>query len=131
MSQELKRLLVVGSIVLAFLGAIYHSYSGELAEQRALFAERAEFHSALLERATETALEIANGLRVAAQDSLASPGPAASQYTALLGDIPEREGYGLIGLIPPPDPDTQLNLTGLGHLPDEPAVRREIDRSTA
>ncbi len=131
MSQELKRLLVVGSIVLAFLGAIYHSYSGELAEQRALFAERAEFHSALLERATETALEIANGLRVSAQDRLASPGPAASQYTALLGDIPEREGYGLIGLIPPPDPDTHLNLTGLGHLPDEPAVRREIDGALA
>lgn len=131
MSQELKRLLVVGSIVLAFLGAIYHSYSDELAEQRALFAERAEFHSALLQRATETALEIANGLRVAAQDSLVSPGPVASRYTALLGDIPDREGYGLIGLVPPSDPDSHLNLTGLGQLPDEPAVRRELDGALA
>jgi PAS domain S-box-containing protein len=131
MPQRLKRLLVVGSIVLAFLGAIYHSYSDELAEQRGLFAARAAFHSTMLERATETALEVANGLRVAAQNALATPGPAASRYAALLGDIPDRGGYGLVGLAPAADADTHLNLTGLGRLPEDPVIRREIDGALA
>lgn len=131
MFTRLNRIIVVGSIVLAFLGAIYHSFATKLSEERALFAERGQLHSSMLRSSTGTALEIVDGLKVAARNILMSPKPPASAYSPLLEKMPDRNAYGLFGLQAPSDPHTSLNLTGLGSFPVESSRRQEIDAALA
>ncbi len=131
MFTRLNRITVAGSIILAFLGAIYHSFATKLSEERALFLERGQLHSSMLRNSIGTALEIADGLNVAARNILTSSQPPASAYPSLLEKMPDRNAYGLFGLRAPTDPDTSLNLTGLGSLPVEPSRRQEIEAALA
>lgn len=131
MFRRLKLPIVAGLTTLAFVGAIYHTFATKLNEELALFTERGRLHASMLGRSTDTALDTVEGLRIAAQNILAAPGPPPSRYSSLLEQLPGKNAYGLVGLQPPSRPESNLNLTGLGSSHDVGSLRQEIDAALA
>ena len=127
MSPRLKIALVSGLSSLALVGAIYHQFSTTLSAEITDFARRSQHHAWMINESTNAALDIVEGLRTAAQSNLANPNSLSSSYFGLLGQVPGKDGFGLIGLGPPADPQNSLNLTGLGTFRPDESRRVEID----
>ena len=129
MTSPIKVRLVVVLVGLAFLSAVYLQFSGAIGIEREHLAKRGEHHAQILNDQIRVAKKTAEGLKAAMELSLSQEEPLRSDYSAYLGTIPDRDGYGLVGLPPPSDPGKALNLTGLGRIEAEPAFQRELNAS--
>jgi hypothetical protein len=53
----------------------------------------------------------------------------ASPCSHLLREVSDQNGYGLAGLTPPAEPESSLNLAGLGSFLGDASLRAELDEA--
>ncbi len=127
MTSHPKFTLLLGLILLTSLGAVYLQFSTEVRSELAQLVRRGEHQRQLLRESKNAALRTVEGLRAAAENYLTLSGSVASPYSHLLGEVSDKNGYGLTGLTPPPVSESSLNLTGLGSFAGDAALRAELD----
>ncbi|MGD2076693.1 MAG: PAS domain S-box protein, partial [Gammaproteobacteria bacterium] len=127
MNNRSRIALVTTLTGLVLIGGIYLDFVGRVQDERARLVQRGERQARSFSTATTGALETIEGLRTFAEARLARAQSVISEYGHLLGPIPDKGGYGLIELTPPPDPAASLNLTGLGSLQDDTALKAELE----
>lgn len=104
--------LIVASISGLLATDFYNSYGAELEALQLRHQEQV----AALQDAANIALDTIDGLQAAARNQLEHAHSLHSAYHQRLGLIADRNGYGLSELPPPRNPESRLNLTGLGLL---------------
>ncbi len=127
MTSHPKFTLLLGLILLTSLGAVYLQFSTEVRSELAQLVRRGEHQRQLLRESKNAALRTVEGLRAAAENYLTLSGSVALRYSHLLGEVSDKNGYGLTGLTPPSEPESSLNLTGLGSFVGDAALRAELD----